>query len=82
MVFQRSRHAKIKPERKHEVEGGFDLRFSLTTAFSWAPPPINNRTTDAILGTQVLQQVALLPLLLMPVLSKIRGLKFSLGVDG
>jgi TonB-linked SusC/RagA family outer membrane protein len=43
---------KIKPERKHEVEGGFDLRF-FNDRVTLSATAYYNRTTDAILGTQV-----------------------------
>ena len=42
----------IKPERKHEVEGGFDLRF-LQDRVTFSATAYYNKTTDAILPVNV-----------------------------
>jgi TonB-linked SusC/RagA family outer membrane protein len=47
-----SGNQKIRPEKKHEVEGGFDLRF-FNDRVSLSATAYYNRTTDAILQTQV-----------------------------
>ncbi len=51
-ISTQSGNSKIKPERKHEVEGGFDLRF-FNDRVTLSATAYYNRTTDAILGTQV-----------------------------
>ncbi|MBS1680371.1 MAG: SusC/RagA family TonB-linked outer membrane protein [Bacteroidetes bacterium] len=43
---------KIRPERKHELEGGFDLRF-LNERVTVSATAYYNKTTDVILQTQV-----------------------------
>jgi TonB-linked SusC/RagA family outer membrane protein len=73
-------NAKIKPERKHEVEGGFDLRF-LNDRVQLSATAYYNRTTDAILGTQVAPTSGFATTIANAGIIDNKGAEVSLGVD-
>lgn len=71
---------KIRPEKKHEVEGGFDLRF-WNDRIQLSATAYYNRTTDAILGTQVSPSSGFSSTIANAGIIDNKGAEISLGVD-
>jgi len=71
---------KIRPEKKHEVEGGFDLRF-WNDRIQLSATAYYNRTTDAILGTQVSPSSGFSTTIANAGIIDNKGAEISLGVD-
>ncbi len=67
----------IKPERKHEVEGGFDLRF-FRDRVSFSATAFYNKTTDAILPVNVAPSAGFANIVGNAASIENKGLEFSL----
>jgi TonB-linked SusC/RagA family outer membrane protein len=68
---------KIKPERKHEVEGGFDLRF-FQDRVSFSATAFYNKTTDVILPVDVAASSGFANTVANAATLENKGLEFSL----
>ncbi|GHN00638.1 SusC/RagA family TonB-linked outer membrane protein [Cytophagales bacterium WSM2-2] len=71
---------KIRPEKKHEIETGLDIRL-LNDKVTFSATAYYNKTTDVILPTQVAPSSGFTNIVSNAGVIENKGLEFSLGVN-